>query len=314
MRTRSPAPRWGLRWLQDHTRALTDTLVRLRRRPGSTALTLLVIGTTLALPAGLQTLLGDVAGAGQAWGQRSLTVTLFLKDSVDSAAGRRLAKQLEQQPGIAGTRYISKDAALAEFRRHADHAAAIDLLADNPLPASIAVQLDPAQTQAQAQALEQRLATLPEVENARMDLQWLQRLYALTAVLRRGLGLLALALSITVLVVVGNTVRLDVESRRQEIAVLKLLGAPNAFVRRPFLYAGLCYGAAGAVVAWILVVFGLAALEAPVRRLAGLYQSDFALGGPTPTQLAELLAIALALGWFGAFVTVSRHLRHIEPS
>ncbi|MDE2150490.1 MAG: permease-like cell division protein FtsX [Gammaproteobacteria bacterium] len=313
-RPHSPTPGAPVRWLQDHVRALTETTRRLRVRPAATLLTLLVIGTTLALPASLQALLGNLGAAGRSLGQRSLQITLFIRDSVDQAAGRALAVQLARRPGVATARYVSKDQALAEFKARSQAADALALIDDNPLPASITLELDPGQPRSHAQTLEQQLAGLPEIERAHIDAAWIDRLYALANLLQRAVWLLAAALAVTVLIVVGNTIRLDIENRREETVVLKLLGAPNGYVRRPFLYMGLCYGAGGALLAWALVAAGMAVLARPVSELAGLYHSDFALQGLSLRDAGLFFACALALGWCGAFVTVSQHLRHIEPS
>lgn len=305
-------PSWLSRLALDHVRALSATLEQLRRRPLGTLLTAFVIGITLALPAGLHTLLRNLDGIGGG-AEASLRASLFLKDSVDTESGQQLAKQLGKRPGVSASRYISHEQALAEFKANSDFAAALDILKDNPLPAVIVITPDRHQSQAEADTLLKALAALPEVETAKLDRQWLQRLYAILALVQRAVLLIAGLLAAAVLVVIGNTVRLDIASRREEIIVLKLIGASNVFIRRPFLYTGLCYGLAGAVVACLLVIAAGLALAQPAEQLAGLYGDSINLRGLSFDAVLAVFAAGILLGWLGAFWTVSRHLRGIEP-
>ena len=296
----------------DHTRALSTTLLELRSRPLGTLLTAFVIGITLALPAGLHALLRNLDGLGGG-ADASLRASLFLKDAIDADAGQQLARRLSKRAGISEARYISRDQALAEFKSHSGFGEALDILQDNPLPAVIVVTPDRRQPQAQVDALMKELATLPEVETAKLDQEWLKRLYAILALVQRGVLLIAGLLAAAVLVVVGNTIRLDISSRREEILVLKLIGASNAFIRRPFLYTGLWYGLAGAVLACLLVVASGFALAEPASRLTGLYGDTISLQGLSFEAVLGVFAAGILLGWLGAFWTVSRHLSGIEP-
>lgn len=305
-------PSWGSRLALDHVRALSATLAQLRSRPFGTLLTAFVIGVTLALPAGLHTLLRNLDSLGSE-AEASLRASLFLKDSVDEDAGQQLAKRLAKRAGVNEARYISREQALAEFKAHSGFGEALDILKDNPLPAVIVVTPDRRQDQAQADALMKELAGLPEVETAKLDQQWLQRLYAILALIQRGVLLIAGLLALAVLVVIGNTVRLDIASRREEIVVLKLIGASNAFIRRPFLYTGLSYGLAGAILGCVLVGIAGLMLSGPAEQLAGLYGDALALRGLSGEAVFWVFAAGSLLGWLGAFWTVSRHLNGIEP-
>jgi len=301
------------RLLQDQVRAISSTLAALARRPGSTLLTAFVIGITLALPAGLNTLVDNLGQAGGGL-QGSLRASLFLKDEVSAERGAQLAQDIAKRPGVGGTRYISREQALQEFRSLSGFGAALDLLAENPLPATIVVTPDAAQPQASTEALLHDLGALPEVAQAKLDQKWLQRLYAILGLVQRIVLMIAAALALAVLIVIGNTIRLDIESRRDEIQVMKLIGAPNSYIRRPFLYTGLWYGLAGGVLACLLVEAGVMALAEPAQQLAGLYDSQAALKDLAPDTALGVFAAGLGLGWIGAFWAVSRHLRHIEPS
>lgn len=308
----STAPGAGSRWLLDHSRAITATLDRLKRRPFGTLLTALVIGITLALPAGLYGVLAhlDAASSGL---KGSLRASLFLKDSLDEAAGRRLHGELARRRGVAQAQYVSRDAALAEFMAHSGFGEALDLLSDNPLPAVIVVTPDARLPKAEAEALLDALTRLPEVESARLDREWLERLYAILAVIERLVLLIGAALALAVLVVVANTIRLDIAARREEIIVLKLIGAPNAFIRRPFLYTGVWYGLAGAVLGCLMVVGAGLSLAGPGQALAGLFGFETGPGLLSVDSAFAVFGAGGALGWLAALWTVSRHLGTIEP-
>jgi cell division transport system permease protein len=306
-------PSWLSRLLQDHARAIASTLLAIRRRPIGMLLTAFVIGITLALPAGLHTLLRNLDSLSGGL-QGTLRASLFLRDSIDADRGSALTQSLARRPGISDARYISRDKALEEFRRYSGFSDALDALKDNPLPAVIVVTPDGHAPKAVIDALMKELAALPEVEQAKLDHQWLERLYAIVDIVKQAVLMVAGLLALTVLVVIGNTVRLDIESRREEILVLKLIGAGNSFIRRPFLYSGLWYGLAGAAVACLLVQAGVAILNAPAQRLAGLYDSAARLQGISWEALAAVVVTGILLGWIGAFWTVSRHLGRIEPS
>ena len=157
------------------------------------------------------------------------------------------------------------------------------------------------------------LLILPGVAQAQFDLEWVRRLDAILRLAQRGVLILALLLGIAVLLVVGNTIRLAILSRRAEIEVIKLIGGTDAFIRRPFLYAGLFQGLFGGLLAWILVAASLALLAGPVRDLAGLYGSGFELAGLGLRAGAILLLGGAFLGWTGSRLAVGRHLRAIEP-
>lgn len=305
-------PTWASRLLEEHARVFFFSLGKLWQNPLGTLLTALVIGITLALPAGLHVLVGNVDRLSYSW-EGAAQSSLFLKDSVTEERGRDLAREIETRPGVARTGYISRTQALDEFRKLSGFGDALDLLGDNPLPAVITVTPLRKQTREQISALTDELAHLPEVDRAKLDQKWLERLYAILEFLQRGVAVVAALLGLAVIVTVGNTIRLDIQARREEIVVMKLIGAPSSFIRRPFLYTGFWYGLSGSVVALIFVLAGLAALGAPVRNLAGLYDSDFSLAGPSFLAVLEMFGAGILLGWLGAFLTVTRNLGKIEP-
>jgi cell division transport system permease protein len=303
---------WLQRWAQDHARVLFATLGRLSRQPMSTLLTAAVIGITLALPAALHVLLQNLSAISYSW-EGSLQASLFLKDSVTPERGRALAQTLPARPGVARASYISREQSLVEFRELSGFGEALDLLADNPLPAVIVVTPQRDLDQHQVGRLVDELSRLPEVELAKLDQKWLERLYAILAIVQRAVLIVAALLALAVVVTVGNTIRLDIENRRDEIVVMKLIGAPDAFIRRPFLYTGFWYGVFGGLIAWLLVNLALRALAGPARHLAGLYESGFQLADLGWQSGLLVLAAGVLLGSLGSAWTVGRHLSRYEP-
>ena len=301
------------RWLLEHARTLVATLGRLSREPVSTFLTAAVIGVTLALPAGLHVLAQNVSAMSYSW-EGALQASLFLEDEVSPERGRALVRELEKRQDVAKASYVSREQSMVEFRELSGFGEALDLLSDmNPLPAVIVVTPQRDLPQERMQALMGALAALPEVEVAKLDQKWLERLYAILAIIERAVLIISAVLALAVIVTVGNTIRLEIEARREEIIVMKLIGAPDSFIRRPFLYTGLWYGLAGGAFAWLLVQGAMFALAGPARRLAGLYESSYTLVGLTTEATVLVLAAGVVLGVLGSAWTVGRHLGRYEP-
>lgn len=305
-------PNFTRRWGQEHLRVMVFTLGQLYRNWLATALTAAVIGITLALPMGINVLLDNFNRLSLGW-QSTTQASIYLKFSVSEAAGKQLAEQLASQEGIETTRYISRAQSLAEFRAHSGLGSALDLLNENPLPAVILLQPDADLPAKQVQALIDKLRSNPAVETAQLDQRWLQRLRAIVHIIRVIIQTIAILLAIAVIIVVGNTIRLDIQNRKDEIIVMKLIGAPDSFIRRPFLYTGFWYGALGGLLALILLGILQWNLGGAVTDLAGLYDSNFRLAGLGFGDALTLLAASIALGLLGSAWTVGRHLSAIEP-
>ena len=203
--------------------------------------------------------------------------------------------------------------ALQEFEAYSGLGHALQSLESNPLPPALLVRPQLETSAEDLLALVIDLEQRVEVDDAVIDMAWVQRLQELLVLAQRivlGLGLL---LAVGVLLVVGNTIRLAIESRRDEIIVTKLVGGTNAFVRRPFLYTGLCYGVGGGLLALLLLMLALVMLSGPVTQLASLYQSGFELRGLGFGGSSVLLLLGALIGWAGAWLAVSRHLHEIQP-
>ena len=307
------APGWLARIAQDHARVFFFSLGKLVSQPGAALLTAAVIGIALALPAALHLAVNNFQRLAYGW-QDELQLSLFLKDEVDEARGQALAESFIKRDGVKQARYLSREQTAAEFRELSGFGEVLDLLERNPLPAVIVVTPDASRSADQVEALAKELAALPEVELSQMDQQWLQRLQTLLTIVERVVLLVSALLGVAVLVIVGNTLRLDIEARRDEIEVMKLIGAPDAFIRLPFLYGGCWLGLLGSWVALLMLAVGLAVLQTPAAQLATLYHSDFAVQGPGAGTILLIIGGGVLLGVAGAWWTVSRHLAAIEPS
>lgn len=301
-------------WRSHHRQMLVAGFTRLYRKPVATGMTVAVIGISLALPASLLVLVQNVKQVSGSW-QGAARISLFLKQGLSDQDVQNTASAVRDTKGVASLQIVSADQALAEFKSRSGFGDALALLGDNPLPAVLVVQPDAAHsTPETARQLGQSLTRLPQVDRVRLDVQWLRRLQAILDILGRAVLIIGCLLGLAVILIVGNTIRLDIEGRRTEIEVSKLIGATDRFIRRPFLYYGAGYGFTGGILAWLLVTVSLALLGGPVTRLAGLYGSNFSLTGAGLSGALMLLAGGGLLGWLGAWLAVARHLRDIEPS
>ncbi|WP_232023946.1 permease-like cell division protein FtsX [Sulfurivermis fontis] len=302
-------------WLLRHVQTFFYTLGQIWRRPFNALLTAAVIGIALALPAGLHVLLGNAQQVARGW-DGATQVSLFLKRSVSEQRAEALARELEALPEIGSVRYISREQALEEFKSLSGFGDVLQVLEDNPLPAVLV--LFPKVEQAQGpEALEQLLTQLrarPEVDLAQLDMQWVKRIYAMMDIVSRGVWVLGSLLGLAVLLVVGNTIRLAIQNRRDEIVIIKLIGGTDAFIRRPFLYTGFWYGLFGGLIALGMIQVSLLFLAGPVAGLAGLYGSDFRLHGLDLLTALALFSGGCLLGLLGSWLAVGRHLREIEPT
>lgn len=301
-------------WLMRHLQTLVGSLGRLMQHKLATLLTVLVIGIALALPTGLHLLVTNAQGATGSW-NRALDLSVFLKRPTSADDARTTIERIRQRRDVESAELILADEALKTFRRESGFGAAIDALNENPLPHTLVVRPAPAHANAAGlEILAADIRALPSVDIVQLDTDWVNRLDAILAALRAGALIVAGVLALGVLVIVGNTIRLDIQNRRDEIEVTKLVGGSDGFVRRPFLYSGMWYGLAGGLTALLITQIALALLRAPIARVAGLYGSDFRLSNLTLESALILLLTGAGLGWVGSYIAASHHLRRIEPS
>ena len=297
-----------------HLQTLIGSLGRLSQQKFSTLLTMLVIGIALALPTCLHVLVTNAQRATGDW-NRALDISVFLKRPTSASEAKQIADRIGQRRDVAEVRLITAEAGLKEFKQQSGFGDAIDALNENPLPHALIVRPDAEYLSAESLAsLAASIQELPSVDIVQLDTGWVDRLNAILAAIGRAVVIATAVLALGVLVIVGNTIRLDIQNRRPEIEVTKLVGGSDAFVRRPFLYSGVWYGFGGALLAWIITAVIVAALREPVSRIAVLYGSSFEVTSLDLQSSLRLLLTGAALGWVGSFLSASRHLRDIEPT
>ncbi|MFT5929976.1 MAG: cell division transport system permease protein [Oceanospirillaceae bacterium] len=311
--SRSQPESASTRLLREHKEVAISSWHRLWQTPFANLLTWLTLAIALALPAALLLLLSQAQHLGQQINQSS-HISVFLVSSINQEQGHLITAQLSARPDIAQATYISAEQALVDFKASSGLEDILTSLTDNPLPATILIE--PANTALGPEAiakLAEQLRQQDQIAQVLVDMAWLDRLQALLDTSERFTYGLALLLAFGVLLVVGNTVRLQIESRKQEILVIKLVGGTDAYLRRPFLYAGFWAGLFAATIAWIILQLGVAYLHPPLLSLAQSYQSDWQLQGLNWLGSLVLGIASCGLSVLGASLTVGRQLRLIEP-
>ncbi len=296
-----------------HWLTFTESWRRLWATPMSTLLTWLLVGVALSLPSGLYLLLSNAESLRQDW-QGTAQISLYLDSSASIEAGETLALELSQRTAVQSAHYLSSEQALQEFEQLSGMVGIISGFDENPIPASIAVILVQSdQLPALSQQLVQELAELELVDEAQLDQQWLERLYQLMQLLERLAWALAILLSVAIVLIIGNTIRLSIENRRAEILIVKLTGGTNAYVQRPFIYYGFLFGLGGGLSCMLILAAVYIWIQPPLQALSVAYGGDFGLQGPGLLDAILLILVSSALGVAGAWVAVYRHLRGIEP-
>jgi cell division transport system permease protein len=300
-------------WAARHLQSLLSALGRLSRAPLASLMTTAVIGMALALPAAMVLTLDNLTQVSGRW-QGGAELSVFMTASANEETTRRVAQGLQLRPDVASVEVISPLQGLAEYRALGADPAVLAALGDtNPMPWFVVMRIrENGAAPVEVEALASELAQDPMVEYIEYDLRWLNRLVAIMDVARRVAVIMAVMLALGVLLVTGNTIRLEIEHRRAEIQVLQVIGATNAFIRRPFLYTGIWYGLAGALIAAVILAAALLALEGPTERLALTYESSLRLLWPTTAEGLSLVVAGVLLGLTGAWVAVSRYLVGVE--
>ena len=295
-------------WLDQHLYSVVSSLGRAVRRPWATLLTVGVMAVAFALPLGLWLALQNVGHfAGDV--QQSREIDLFLTPETPVARAQALAETLRARDDVASVELRTPDQGLAEFRQRSGLADSLDLLDGNPLPALLVVV--PEGDEARLVAA---LEALPETDLLQHDAAWRERLTGWMGFGERLTWVLAALFGLGALLVVGTTVRLDIQSRREEIGVLQLLGASDGFIRRPFVYLGAWYGLAAGALALGLLTLAALALRDPLAALARSYGSPFALSGLDPLGAALVVLAATIVGWLGAWLVTGHFLRQTRPT
>jgi len=299
-------------WFTRHVSTAVGSLGRLFRQPFASLMIVLVIAVTLAIPAALNLVVKNAQSVSAGW-DNALDFSVYLHRNVSAADAGNLASRIQQRADVEAVQLITASEALAEFKAQSGFGAALDHLTENPLPHTLVVRPGPASTGPSMILLQEELGNLPEADAVQVDTEWVQRFHAILDIIRRAIVIGGSLLGIAIVIIIGNTIRLDIQNRREEIEVTKLIGASNAFVRRPFLWSGFWYGLFGGLLAVGLVHYGLYLLEQPVARLAGLYQSGIVVMSLSVRETLAVIGIGVALGLTGSWFAATRHMRRIEP-
>lgn len=313
--TRVSAGFWdkGNAYLISHAHAFFSSLGRLVRSPFTSLMTVLVLAIAITLASGfyllvnnMQQLTGNIEASNQ--------ISLFLKEHVTDAQGLQLAATIQHNAKVKDVTLISKQQALEEFQRYSGFGQALNALDQNPLPTVIQVlPMNTLDDDAELDGLLSSLQQYREVDFAQFDMQWVKRLQSIMELARRGAMLLSAILAMAVLFVSGNTIRLELQNRRDEVVIAKLVGATNRFIQRPFLYIGFWYGFISGVLAWLLVSVMMFVLKQPVERLSALYDGDFNILFLTIPETLLLLIISSMLGILGAWGVLIYQLQQLKP-
>jgi cell division transport system permease protein len=296
-----------------HLRQALGSLGELWRSKAASFMTIGVLGLSITLPSTLYVMVKNAEDVSSGWEQAS-QISLFLKEKISRGDIEQLLKRIQLWPEIDSINYISADQALDEFKQLSGFGEAIAYLDHNPLPDVILVT--PTSRHANpvaARLLLDKLRDEREVDMGKLDIEWLERLHALLNVVKDLVTVIALLLFLAVVLIIGNTIRLNILSKKDEILIMKLVGATDAFIQRPFMYTGFWYGFLGGLLAWIAVVLLLWWMSSSVSAVSELYQKSFNLTGADFSTFLWMLGLSIFLGLTGSMLSVKRHVREIEP-
>ncbi|AEG01521.1 permease-like cell division protein FtsX [Methylomonas methanica] len=300
-------------YLLNHAHGLFSSLGRLSRAPVTSSMTILVLAVAIALAgcfyivvANIQQLTGNLQASNQ--------MSLFLKDPVSEAAGQKLADELARHPQIESVKFIGKKQAMDEFKANSGFGDALNALEGNPLPNVIQVlPKDVLDNREALDALMAEFKQMPQVDFVQVDMQWVERLQAIMRIASRGVTLVSVLLGFAVTFITGNTIRLELHNRQDEVFISKLVGATHAFIQRPFLYTGFWLGFIAGFSAWLIITIMLLIVETPVEKLSGLYNSSFQLLYLSFSEFILLLMMASGLAVLGSWAVLHYQLRQLKP-
>ncbi len=300
-------------YLLQHIQSLVFSLGQLWKKPFNTLLTCSVIGIALTLPTGFYVLLHNAERLTQNW-DASIEVSAFLKPNIDQTIKDELIDELKTLKLVNDIIYMSEQDALEEYKSLSGFSNALDMLEENPLPAVLLIDIDNESKSIDSlDSFIKELETNEMIDTVVLDRQWLLRLQQIVEIIRKGVYIISALLAVGVLLIVGNTIRLNINNKRQEIEIIKLFGGTNGFIQRPFLYAGFWYGFIGSVIAVVFVGVSLILLMPSINHLAGLYSDTIDIAYLNILEIASLILIGSFLGLFGSWISVEQHIRQIEP-
>lgn len=300
-------------YLLNHAHSLFSSLGRLSRTPFTSVMTIMVLSIAISLAgsfyivvANIQQLTGNLQASNQ--------MSLFLKENVNDNAGQKLAEQLRQNENVESVKFITKKQAMEEFKQHSGFGEALNALDSNPLPSVIQVlPRNVLENNDGISSLMTDLKELPQVDFVQVDMQWVERVQTIMLIASRGVTLVGILLGFAVTFISGNTIRLELQNRQNEVFISKLLGATQAFIQRPFLYAGFWLGFLSGFLAWIIITTMLLILEQPVEKLSTLYNGSFELLFLNFSEFLLLLIISSSLTIVGSWAVLHYQLKQLKP-
>ncbi len=301
-------------YLLEHTRVLFASLGRIMKTPFTSLMTVLVLSVTLTLAGGFYLMVKNIQQLSGSL-ETSNQISVFLKTKVQEREAKTLAASLKTLPEVVSVKLIGKRQAMEEFKAYSGFGDALEALDSNPLP--IVLQVLPVAKSMDAAAIKRlmdKLERYPAVDFAQLDMLWVKRLQSISALLQRTVMVLNSLLAVAIIFIMGNTIRLELQNRREEVLIAKLVGATHAFVQRPFIYTGFWLGLFAGVLAWILITLVVFVLSEPVENIASLYQGQFELLFLSLTETLGLLAVSALLGVLGAWAVLFYQLRQIRPT
>jgi len=300
-------------YLRIHAHALFSSLGRVVKNTFTSVMTIIVMAIAISLASGfyllvvnMQQLTGNIESTNQ--------ISLFLKSNISDNSGKKLAEKISQNAAVGEVVLITKEQALREFKVYSGFGDALNVLDTNPLPTVIQIlpknTLDDVKT---IESLMMEFNRLPQVDFAQLDMQWVKRLQSMMQIFQRGVLVLTLLLGFAVLVITGNTIRLELQNRRDEVLVAKLVGATHSFIQRPFLYTGFWLGFLSGVTAWLLVSIIMLVIQGPIETLSVLYDGTFNLSYFSFIDIVLLLSISSFLSIAGSWIVLHFQLQQIKP-
>ena len=302
-------------YFQRHMYALFSSLGQVWRSPLATLMTTLAIAVILALPAGLVLVVKSVDEFTASW-QGTPQISVFVKPGASSETLNSLVNSFKVHEAVSLIEQVSPEQGMQTLGATLEMQRALEMLGDNPLPHVLVLEAkQDHRSLERLEALLVKLKAMKGVDVVQLDLQWLKKLNAILSGFERGVWVVSILLAMAVLLTIGNSIRLTIRSKLEEIEVMKLVGAKDAFIRRPFLYGGFWLGLISGLMALGLLLISYLALREPIHQVMTLYGSLFHVPMALVIQtIAGVMLAAIGLGWLGAWLAVGRQLRRIEPT
>lgn len=298
---------------QQNFKQIFSSFSELWKTPFATVMTILVLGVALSLPSVFQVIYKNTERVTNQWDKAS-EISLFLKKDISEQRIQVLINKLSLYSDIEAVTHITSNQALEEFKEMSGFSKALDYLDENPLPDVLVIVPTPdAMNIASSKLLVAKLQREPDIDLVRVDIDWIEKLQAILSMIVDIVIAIALLLLLSVLLIISNTIRLNILNQRAEIEVLKLVGATNSFIQRPFLYVGAWFGCLGGVIAWLLTFALVQWLQSSTESLMGLYKLEFQISAMNLEEVAILIGVSTFLGFVASFISVKQYLVKIEP-